>query len=54
MSKNVLQMLVVGQLVVAALSEGRNSFRIKDRRSETAATRIKLTLYPNAGLGTIH
>ena len=34
---------VVGQFAVAALSERRNSLRIQDRRSETAATKIKLT-----------
>ena len=36
---------VVGQFAVAALSERRNSLRIQDRRSETAATKIKLTHY---------
>ena len=36
---------VVGQFAVAALSERRNSLRIHDRRSETAATKIKLILY---------
>jgi hypothetical protein len=34
---------VVGQFAVAALSERRTSLRIQDRRSETAATRVKLT-----------
>ena len=38
--------LVVGQFAVAALSERRNSLRIQDRRSETAATKFKLTHYP--------
>ena len=37
--------VVVGQFAVAALSERRNSFRIQDRRSETAATKMKLTHY---------
>src|SRR5208337_1980937 len=36
---------VVGQFAVAALSERRNSLRIQDRRSETAATKRKLTHY---------
>jgi hypothetical protein len=36
---------VVGQFAVAALSERRNSLRIQGRRSETAATKIKLTHY---------
>jgi hypothetical protein len=36
---------VVGQFAVAALSERRNSLRIQNRRSETAATKIKLTHY---------
>ena len=36
----------MGQFAVAALSERRNSLRIQSRRSETAATRIKLTHYP--------
>jgi hypothetical protein len=35
-----------GSFAVAALSERRNSLRIQDRRSETAATKIKLTHYP--------
>jgi ketosteroid isomerase-like protein len=35
----------VGQFDVAALSERRNSLRIQDRRSEAAATKIKLTHY---------
>ena len=30
----------------AALSERRNSLRIQDRQSETAATKIKLAHYP--------
>ena len=42
--------LVVGQLAVAALSERRNSLRIQDRRSETAATKTKLT-HERAGHG---
>src|SRR5208337_834304 len=33
---------VVSQFAVAALSERWNFFRIQDRRSEAAATRIKL------------
>ena len=37
--------MAVGQFAVAALSERRNSLRIQDRRSETAATKIKLTHY---------
>jgi hypothetical protein len=37
----------VGRFAVAALSERRSSLRIQGRRSETAATRIKLTHYPN-------
>jgi hypothetical protein len=36
---------VVGQFAVAALSERRNSLRTQDRRSETAATKTKLTHY---------
>jgi len=40
---------VVGQFAVAALSERRNSLRIQDRRSETAATKIKLTHYQRKG-----
>jgi hypothetical protein len=40
-------MAVVGQFAVAALSERRDSLRIQDRRSETAATKIKLTHYRN-------
>jgi hypothetical protein len=36
---------VVGQSVVAAVSERRNSSRMRDRRSETAATKINLTNY---------
>ena len=40
---------VVGQFAVAALSERRNSLRIQDRRSETAATKIKLTHYQREG-----
>jgi len=35
----------VGQFAVAALSERRNSSRIQNRRSETAATKTKLTHY---------
>ena len=38
---------VVGQFAVAAVTERRNSLRIQDRRSETAATKIKLTHYRN-------
>jgi len=38
---------VVGEFVVAALSERRNPLRVQGRRSETAATRIKLTHYPD-------
>ena len=33
---------VAGQSAVATLSERRNSLRVQDRRSETAATRNKL------------
>jgi outer membrane protein TolC len=40
--------MVVGQFAVAALSERRNRLRIQGRRSETAATRIKLTHYREA------
>ena len=36
----------MGQFAVAALSERRNSLRTQNRRSETAATKIKLTHYP--------
>jgi hypothetical protein len=36
----------VVQLAVAALSERRNCLKIQDRRSETAATKIELTLHP--------
>lgn len=39
---------VAGQSAVAALSERRNSLRVQDRRSETAATRNKLTDYRSA------
>ena len=35
----------MGQFAVAALSERRSSLRIQDRRSETAATKLKLTHY---------
>jgi hypothetical protein len=35
----------MGQFDVAALSERRDSLRIKDRRSETADTKIGLTHY---------
>jgi hypothetical protein len=41
---------VVGQSAVAALSERRNSLRIQDRRSETAATKIRLTHYRSFAL----
>src|SRR5271157_6190042 len=41
----MMDALVVGQFAVAALSERRNSLRIQDRRSETAATKTKLTHY---------
>jgi plasmid stabilization system protein ParE len=34
---------IAGQSAVAALSERRNPLRVQDRRSETAATRNKLT-----------
>ena len=43
--KFALDFLVVGQLAVAALSERRNWLRIQERRSETAATKFKLTHY---------
>jgi hypothetical protein len=36
---------MVSQFAVAAVSERRNSSRIQDRRSETTATKIKLTHY---------
>jgi len=39
----------LGQFAVAALSERRNPLRIQDRRSETAATKIKLTPYQKTG-----
>jgi hypothetical protein len=42
--------MVVGQFAVVALSERRNSLRIQDRRSETAATNIKLSHYPYSRL----
>ena len=45
------EIVVVGQFAVAALSERRNSLRIQDRWSETAATKIKLTHYRNCVVG---
>jgi hypothetical protein len=47
--ENLTRRRVVGQFAVAALSERRNSLRIQDRRSETAATKIKLTHYRQEG-----